>query len=798
MNHQEAENGLRNILKIITRYYWVFLISGLLSLILAYFYNKYAPKKFDVVASILINEDSKSPLSGPQEFMVSDLFGNSRNVYNELLILQSKPILKKTIQNLDLEVTYYEKYNYAYHDIYKLSPFKITFYRDHPQLLNVMFNISFKSDGSYLLHVDKQDAFLYDFIKDKTITEVVLSELKLQGNLGQVVETDQYKFIISLNKDIDEIPSKDKKYAFKMQNHYSIENYYKRSIEFSVADRNATVINMKMETSILDKDIEVMNELIGVYAESNLERKNHIANLTIDYIEKQLEEVSQSLDMTESALEEFLSKNKLIDVESQANRYTDQLRELQNELAISMVQKRYYYYALEYLKEQSNDELIISPSAMGVQDDLLNQLIMDLSSAQRKKANLIENNQERNPMVHRLTIQIGNLKAVIAENIRSANQSNNILINELEKRIARIENEISSLPEAQRTLGGIERHYQLNDAIYNYISQNRAEAEITTASNLPDMTIVQPAAQNGIRPVAPKSYIIYPLALLLGLGIPFVLFYIIDFIGRAKIETREDLQNLTNSRVLGTVLHLPSKYRNKNVFMHMFKGKSNYAEAYRTMYTNLNFALKDKKSITILVTSSVTEEGKTFNALNIAAAYADMKRTTILVNCDLKKCTKILDTENSSVGLSTYLSGSTSIDHLIEPTDMAYLSYISAGPISPINTVELLSSTIMEELMTYLKKHYECIILDTSPLAQVSDAYYLIHYADINLIVSRYQFTRKKILLNVLNDLESKNIHNTGLILNDNPNIKEQFSYGYGYYGKTKSKGKSNMRKRKP
>ena len=183
----------------------------------------------------------------------------------------------------------------------------------------------------------------------------------------------------------------------------------------------------------------------------------------------------------------------------------------------------------------------------------------------------------------------------------------------------------------------------------------------------------------------------------------------------------------------------------------------------------------------------MTGEGKTFNALNIAAAYATMKRNTILVNCDIRKCTKILDTKNPGVGLSTYLSESISIDQIIQPTDMNDLFYIPPG-IIPSNTVELLSSTKMEELMTYLKENYDCIILDTSPLAQVSDAYYLIQYADINLIVTRYQKTRKKILLNVLNDLLSKNIENIGLILNDNRNIKEQFSYGYGYYGKEKSK----------
>ena len=179
MNHQEADNDIRNFLKIFTRNYWIFLLCVLLSLTAAYFYNKYAPKKFSVVASILINENNKSPLSSPQDFMVNDLFGTRKNINNELLVLQSKPVLVKTIQNLDLETTYYEKISYVYHDIYKQSPFKITFYRDHPQLVNVMYYISFKPDGSYLLQVKKQTAFLFDFIKDRIVTEIKAPELKL-------------------------------------------------------------------------------------------------------------------------------------------------------------------------------------------------------------------------------------------------------------------------------------------------------------------------------------------------------------------------------------------------------------------------------------------------------------------------------------------------------------------------------------------------------------------------------------------------------------------------------------------
>ncbi len=185
----------------------------------------------------------------------------------------------------------------------------------------------------------------------------------------------------------------------------------------------------------------------------------------------------------------------------------------------------------------------------------------------------------------------------------------------------------------------------------------------------------------------------------------------------------------------------------------------------------------------LLITSTVSGEGKTFNALNISSSYAGLGHKTILVNCDMRKGTKIIDTGNTKIGLSTYLAGKNDLKDIIHKGEMENLHYIPAGPIPP-NPMELIASLKTNELMKNLKENYDCIVLDGTPLAQVTDSFSLVQFADVCLLVSRYKYTNKKVLKLVLKDLKQKEVDNVAIMLNGNRILNEQYGYGYGYYTK--------------
>lgn len=769
---------ITNVARLIFRNIWIIISCIILALGVAYAYNRYAIPTYKVSSALLLNEDSGNNRSyGESRFINSDLLSRNQNLQNELEIIKSYPHIEQTVRNLDLEVSYYEYKNYRYHNAYKVAPFKVFIYKDHPQLIGVTFDINFISDGSYLLTVRKQDAIVYDYSREQTVGEKKDLELSLEGKFGQVIETNDFKFLITINNDSSLPVEEEKLFAFKLLTVRQLAGQLEGGLEFNIPDEMATVIEISMETTSVQFGEDIINELIQVYTESNLEKKNHLANMTLEYINEQLDEVSASLNLTENSLQKFMSQNKVMNIDEQSTRLAQQRLDLQNQLAELMTQKRYYDYIKEYNSDNSDETQIVPPSAMGVQDPLLNNLIEELSAAQAQKDNLIKNNQERNPIVNRLSIQIENLKNTVSENIASAARSNEISINEMQNRIERIESEMSELPETQMQMGGIQRNYNLNNSIYNYLLEKQAEAKITKASNLPDNVVIEPAHMVGLSPISPNRMRNYILALFLGFTLP-VSILLLKISLKTTISTQEEIESITNAPIIGKVFHYNNR-KEKNVFISSPGNKT--AETFRTLRTNLNFILSGNTHKTILVTSCLSGEGKTFNTLNIAASYAQMGQKTVLVNFDLRKSQSIFKKVNNEIGLSLFLNEEVTLDQIIQKTEFQNLDFINSGPIPP-NPLDLMEKKIVADLFKTLKQRYDYIIIDTPPLAQVSDALTIIEFANLNLIVTRYNFTKKKLLKTVLKELKNKKISNVYLLLNDNKLVSEQM--GYGYYEK--------------
>jgi capsular exopolysaccharide synthesis family protein len=196
----------------------------------------------------------------------------------------------------------------------------------------------------------------------------------------------------------------------------------------------------------------------------------------------------------------------------------------------------------------------------------------------------------------------------------------------------------------------------------------------------------------------------------------------------------------------------------------------------------------------ILVTSCIEGEGKSFVSLNLAMSYAQLGRKTILVGFDMRKPKAYFEgQEESQEGLSSYMINKVGLEDIIIKSPQDKLDYILSG-ILPPNPVELIALEKTEELLTKLKNDYDIIVLDTTPLAQVSDAFLLINHAELKIIIARYNMTLKRVFSLIMKDLELKNVGNVCVVLNDNRFYSDQYGYGYGYYGKGKIK---NGKKRK-
>ncbi len=773
------EDNVKKIMDLVLKNYIFFTLSIIIALSVAFFINRYSIPIYSVSSSILIKGSTNQP--GGQEnaegMLFGNMFGSNQNLQNELFIMKSYPVVEKTIRNLDLSVTYFTKGKFNYYEVYENAPFLISYLRTHPQPLEVRFDITFQDSGKFILTSKVKKAEFINFESNQT-SHTKEDWIFLQnGKVGQLIETPDLAFIVeyrdTTNKNIDNNIT----YGFQFSKIPSISKGVYRNLEFTIVDKLATVIQISLKTESLIKGEDILNELMNVYSDQNLERKNHLASITIDYIEEQLNEISDSLTRTEDNLQRFRSSNQLLNITDQATGISSQYLSQQEQLAELVSRKRYFDYVIDLLKNNNYSNMML-PASIGISDQLLNTLMTDLITAEARRSNLIENNQERNPLVQKLGIEIENLKKVISENISAIGNTTSISIDEMNKRIRKTEAEINRLPATQRQLGSIERKFRLNDAIYNYLMEKHAEAKITQASNLPDNIIIE-QAKGGSGPISPNRRRNYMLALCLGLVVPFGFVWARTTLNN-KIESQDDIESLTDSPVLGKIMH--NRHKTRNVMFEF--PKSNIAESFRALRTNLDFYVRSGQKKIILITSCFENEGKSFIALNLAMSYAQLGRKTLLVDCDLRK-PKIYfrEQEESQEGLSSYMIDKAEIEEIILKSPHPKLDYIIAG-ILPPNPVELLALDKTEKLLARLRSVYDIIVLDTTPLAQVTDAYLLINHSDLNIITARHGQTIKNVFSLVMKDLFQKKINNTCIVLNDNRIYRDQYGYGYGYYNK--------------
>lgn len=784
----QDENDFKKISDLFRKNYVLFIISLVFTVGMAFLINHYSIPAYKISSSILIKENRTEQGGGNvNDFLNSSLLGKNQNFQNELWVMKSSPVIEQTINNLDLQTTYYRKEGLWYHDAYQDVPFRIFILRNHPQPINIKFKLTFLMQGYFQLEAESSKASFYNFEREQVTKTKDKWFFNTNGKFGELIETDDLAFIIKPDSTNEDFNRSAYSYGFEFRTVASMNNEIKSNIKYSVVDRTATVIEISLKSESLKKGIDIVNQLMNVYSQQNLEQKNHIASITIDYIDKQLSEISDSLSQTEDNLQSFRSSNQLLNITDQATGISAQYMTLQNQLAELVTRKRYYDYVSDYLIKNSNFSNLNVPASLGIQDPLLNSLVSELITAQSQRSNLIENNQEKNPLVQKLGIQIENVKKTISENIAAASKTTSISIDEMNKRIKKTEADISRLPLTQRKLGKIERKYRLNDAIYNYLLEKRAEAKITKASNLPDDVIIEPAKKVGLNPVSPNKQLNILIALFLGFSFPFG-FLLLKSAVNNKFESQDDIERLSNKPVLGKILH--NHYKTKNLMFEF--PKSNVAESFRALRTNLDFYVRGGQKKVIMVTSCLEHEGKTFVALNLAMSYAQLGRKTILVDFDMRKPENYFkETEKPQEGLSSYMINKIRLEQIIIKSPHEKLDYIQSG-ILPPNPVEIIALDKTEQLINKLKEEYDIIVLDTTPLAQVTDAYLLVNHAEIKILVVRQNFSLKKAFSMIMKDLDLKQVDNVCIVLNDNKLRSDQYGYGYGY----NNNGKPTKRKK--
>ncbi len=768
-----GEDGLdfkRYLTLFLSNWYW-FTIAVFVTLSIAYGINRWSEKIYTVSASLLIEDQQRGgDMNSAEQFIPgSEIFKSQQNLKNEIGILRSFTLNYEVIKGLpEFWVTYtgVGRRGIAESRMYKNAPFKVIFDSLGRQLKGRRIDIELLSEDKFRLRLD-----------DKVDT--VLS-------FGDRYQTHQFDFIIVANDNYLFNKTQSNRYYFWFESLESLVNKYRGKLNISSIDEEASLLALSISGYSAAQEADYLNKLMEVYIDRGLKLKNETAENTITFINEQLGLISDSLRLAENNLENFRLNNKLIDLSSEASLLQSRLEKYENEKYNLEFEKHYYEYLVNYVDTNKISNEILSPSLVGITNPTLDRLVIELSAIQQQSKQMTFTLKQDIPSVILIQSRVKDAKKALRENVENSFKNSTKLLNDVNARILEVEREIQKLPGTERQLINIQRKFDLNNTVYNYLLEKRAEAGIAKASNVANNRVIDNAQAFNASRVEPKERHNYMVALILGFFIPAGLLLIFDLLNN-KIIYRRDIEKVTDLPIIGFVGH-----REVDSEMPVVNNpSSSLTESFRAIRTRLKHFTDNEESKIIAITSTVSGEGKTFISANIASVIAMVGKKVLLVGLDLRrpKLHKILDTDNDK-GLTSYLIGESEYKDIVLKTNISNLFFVPSGHIPP-NPAELIESDRMSKFFEMAKQEYDYIIVDTPPIAIVTDTFLLALYVDINLFVVRQRYSSKN-TLNLIDDFKNQgDLKNMAILINDisltgyygyGIRYGDSFGYGYNYY----------------
>ncbi len=794
------QNNLMKLFRDLTKYWYLIAISLAIAIPLSILYLQYAAKSYNVSSSVLLQLEEGNRYVGRggvnDVLPAFQMFMQDKNMQNEVYFMQSLPLVQEVINEMDLRTSYYIKDNnlparftFSYQNIYKNTPFFVISTENHLQPINIYFHISIIDEEQFTISASSDDATIMNFQNERIVSRNRNFDLNGTYKFGSLIENDLASFTILLNSNFDPERYIGKDLFFKFNNLNSLASSFKNSLKIDSDALGSSLAVLTINAENPDLGLDFLNALIDKYIESKIEEANTLANKTIEHIEHQLVDVTDELTQSEQQLQTLRSDHSVMNIQEKAQNVYLQLENSRAQRDETRRRLNHLQQLDEYFAEYKDSSNILAPSALGLTDPLLNNMMQELTALNAEKQRIISQDQIRNPRLQTIDITIDNLKNAISSNISFTKNTTNRELDDLETKIAALNEEFARLPSTQRELLGIERRFNLNDAVYTSLLERRIQAQIIKASKLPDAKIIEPPRVMGV--ASPKRMLVFFFAIFIGLLAPSVIILGIRIISNT-ISSKEDIKLITRTPVIGTIPVNFSKHQNVVKELQ----RSPIAESFHILRSNLVYYLRGETNKAILVTSTMPSEGKSFTSINVATSFALANSKTILVEFDLRNPNRFINevfNAKELVGISSYLINKASLDEIIVPTDIPNLDIMPAGQIPP-NPIELISTTKTHNLFNELKQRYDFIIIDTPPYGLVTDAFLLMNIADIKLYVARIGTTNKKALETNMEDLEEKNIKDLHLVVNESREGK--MKYGHYAYAEKDSTTRNLLRKK--
>ena len=791
---QEDRNtfDFQSILKtIILNWQW-FLLALIISLGSAALYLRYATPIYQARAKMLIKDEDGNTNRRGSLLSTANLgmMTNSAGIDNEMVILKSLTIAEQAVKDLKLYVTYVAEGKIKDRLVYKTQPIVVDIDEAHLDKMTSSIPLQVKREGnnyhvtgSYYVPVeDAPDEG--PFAIDKVFNKLPAS-ISTKAGVITIVANGNRKMKDGAVLKIRISPVN------------SIGSKYAGALSVSPTSKTTTIAQLVLSDEIPQRAIDYLRQLVVCYNRQANEDKNEIAFRTEAFINDRLEKINAELGATEGDLEAYKKRNRMVTLNMNANQALGNANQYEQRLEAANTQVALLNSLQDYMNQPSNKYQTL-PTNVGLSDQSASHLINKYNEIVLERNRLLRSASENSPTVLPLTSQLDDLSASISGAMAQSRRNMEIERNSIASQYSKYAGQVNQTPEQEHMLTQIGRQQEVKSGLYLMLLQKREENSIELAATADKGKLVDEPVYGG--QVSPKSNMIMLIALLLGLAVPAVIFFLLKFF-RYKIEGHDDVVRLTKLPILADVAVASETAKSKaDIVVHENKNNQ-MEEIFRSMRTNLQFMLKEGEKV-IMFTSTTSGEGKTFNAANLAVSFALLGKKVIIVGLDIRKprLAELFEIDDHNHGITPLLK----LDHptwddvnsQILPSGINNnLEILLAGPVPP-NPTELISRSSLEVVMNHLKDHYDYIIIDTAPVGLVTDTLQIGRVADATVYMCRADYTPRE-SFNLINSLSNENkLPNMSVVLNgiDMSKKKYGYYYGYGRYGKYGRYGRYSSR----
>ena len=785
----ETEDEKIDIQQLLFKYiiHWPWFVGAVLvCLIGAWIYLRMATPVYNISATVLIKDDKKGgntgSMVGLEELGLSGLISSSQNIDNELEVLRSKTLVKEVINLLNLYVSYTDEDGFPSKNMYKTSPVLVSLTPQEAEKLTdpMVVEMALYGEGGLEVNVTVGDKE-YQKHFEKLPAVFPMDE----GTLAFFQSPDS----LSLKKDTMEASSNIRHITAKIKSPMKVARAYCENLKIEPTSKTTSVAVISLKNSSLQRGQDFINQLLEMYNRNTNNDKNEIAQKTAEFIDERINIISKELGSTEANFENFKRNAGITDLTSEAQialtgNAEYEKKRVENRTQISLIE--------DLRKYIRGNEYEVLPGNIGLQDPGLVATIERYNEMLVERKRLLRTSTENNPTIINLDTSIRAMKSNVQATLDGSLKGLLITKADLEREASRFSRRISDAPGQERQFVSIARQQEIKAGLYLMLLQKREENAIALAATANNAKIIDEAIADDI-PVSPKRRMIYLIALVLGIGIPVGIIYLIG-LTKFKLEGRADVEKLTTIPIVGDI-PLTDEKNEKDGSIAVFENQNNLmSETFRNIRTNLQFMLQNDKKV-ILVTSTVSGEGKSFISANLAISLSLLGKKVVIVGLDIRKpgLNKVFRLSTKEKGITLYLANpETDLMSLVQPSDINQNLYILPGGTVPPNPTELLARDGLDKAIEILKKSFDYVVLDTAPVGMVTDTLLIGRVADLSVYVCRADYTHK-VEYTLINELaEEKKLPNLCTVINgvDLKRRKYGYYYGYGKYGKYYGYGK--------